>query len=116
MEWYNFWYIVLRKKRKITPQVASIDETIRKIIDDRCSVSRFGDGEVLLTSPEKEIRFQKGDPLLAKRLTEVLQSHEEGHIVCISDAFRDLYRTIAKVAGSGELIFICTVRGGTVCW
>lgn len=92
VEWYNFWYIVLRKKRKITPQVASIDETIRKIIDDRCSVSRFGDGEVLLTSPEKEIRFQKGDPLLAKRLTEVLQSHEEGHIVCISDAFRDLYR------------------------
>ncbi len=49
-------------------------------------------GEVLLTSPEREIRFQKGDPLLAKRLTEVLQSHEEGHIVCISDAFRDLYR------------------------
>ena len=92
VEWYNFWYIVLRKKGKIMPQVASIDETIRKIIDDRCSVSRFGDGEVLLTSPEKEIRFQKGDPLLAKRLTEVLQSHEEGHIVCISDAFRDLYR------------------------
>ena len=92
VEWYNFWYIVLRKKRKIIPQVASIDETIRKIIDDRCSVSRFGDGEVLLTSPDKEIRFQKGDPLLAKRLTEVLQSHEEGHIVCISDAFRDLYR------------------------
>ena len=92
MEWYNFRYNVLRKKRKIIPQVASIDETIRKIIDDRCSVSRFGDGEVLLTSPDKEIRFQKGDPLLAKRLTEVLQSHEEGHIVCISDAFRDLYR------------------------
>ena len=37
VEWYNFWYIVLRKKRKIIPQVASIDETIRKIIDDRCS-------------------------------------------------------------------------------
>ena len=78
VEWYNFWYIVLRKKRKIIPQVASIDETIRKIIDDRCSVSRFGDGEVLLTSPDKEIRFQKGDPLLAKRLTEVLQSHAAG--------------------------------------
>ena len=45
VEWYNFWYIVLRKKRKIIPQVASIDETIRKIIADRCSVSRFGDGD-----------------------------------------------------------------------
>ena len=52
VEWYNFWYIVLRKKRKIIPQVASIDETIRKIIDDRCSVSRFGDGEMLLTNSQ----------------------------------------------------------------
>lgn len=117
VEWYNFWYIVLRKKRKIIPQVASIDETIRKIIDDRCSVSRFGDGEVLLTSPEKEIRFQKGDPLLAKRLTEVLQSHEEKDILSASPTHSAIcIATIAKVAGSGELIFICTVRGGTVCW
>ena len=100
VEWYNFWYIVLRKKRKIIPQVASIDETIRKIIDDRCSVSRFGDGEVLLTSPDKEIRFQKGDPLLSASPTH--------SAICIA--------TIAKVAGSGELIFICTVLGGTVCW
>ena len=29
VEWYNFWYIVLRKKRKIIPQVASIDETLQ---------------------------------------------------------------------------------------
>lgn len=92
VEWYNFWYLVLRKKHKFIPQVASVDETIRKIIDDRCSVSRFGDGEVLLTSPEKEIRFQKGDAQLAARLTEVLKSEEDGHIVCISDAFSDLYR------------------------
>ena len=55
VEWYNFWYIVLRKKRKIILQVASIDDTIRKIIDDRCSVSRFGDGEMLLTNSQKEL-------------------------------------------------------------
>lgn len=41
VEWYNFWYLVLRKKHKFIPQVASVDETIRKIIDDRCSVSRW---------------------------------------------------------------------------
>ena len=92
VEWYNFWYIVLRKKRKIIPQVASIDETIRKIIDDRCSVSRFGDGEMLLTNSQKELHFQKGDPLLAQRLVEILQSNEKGHIVCIADTFCNLYR------------------------
>lgn len=92
VEWYNFWYIVLQKKQKIVPQVASIDATIQRIIDDRCSVSRFGDGEMLLTSPDKEIGFQKGDPELARKLTQVLTSHDEGHLVCVSDAFSDLYR------------------------
>ena len=40
VEWYNFWYMALRCHQKITPQVASIDETIRIIIEDQCSVSR----------------------------------------------------------------------------
>ena len=83
VEWYNFWYMALRCHQKITPQVASIDETIRIIIEDQCSVSRFGDGEMLLTNPDKEIGFQKGNVLLAQRLKEVLTSHEEGHLVCI---------------------------------
>ena len=92
VEWYNFWYLILRKRQRIIPQVASIDDTIREIISTRCSVSRYGDGELLLTSPDKEIGFQKGNPLLAKRLTEILTSQENGHIVCISDAFQNLYR------------------------
>ena len=36
VEWYNFWYMALRCHQKITPQVASIDETIRIIIEDQC--------------------------------------------------------------------------------
>lgn len=92
VEWYNFWYLILRKRQRIIPQVASIDDTIREIINTRCSVSRYGDGELLLTSPDKEIGFQKGNSLLAKRLTEILASQEDGHIVCISDAFQNLHR------------------------
>lgn len=92
VEWYNFWYIVLRKKQKIIPEVASIDETIQTIISQQCSVSRFGDGELLLTNSKKEIGFQKGDVQLAKRLREILTSQENGHIVCISDAFEGLQR------------------------
>lgn len=92
VEWYNFWYIVLRCRQTVIPCVASIDETIQTVIDKRCSVSRFGDGEMLLTCADKEIGFQKGDPQLAERLGEVLASHEEGHIVCVSDVFSDIYR------------------------
>lgn len=91
VEWYNFWYIVFRKKHKIVPKVASIDQTIEKIVRDKCSVSRFGDGELLLTDC-RAIGFQKGDKKLAERLKEVLVSNEENHLVCISDAFYDLFR------------------------
>ncbi len=92
VEWYNFWYIVLRKKQKVIPRIASIDETIRKVVVEGCSISRFGDGEVLLTNPQKEIGFQKGDPKLSARLVEVLTSDNEKHLVCLSDTFTDIYR------------------------
>lgn len=92
VEWYNFWYIVLRKKQKIIPKVANIDETIAKIIKDKCSISRFGDGELLMTLDHKSIGFQKADPRLSKRLREILVSDEPGHQVCVSDCFQDLYR------------------------
>lgn len=92
VEWYNFWYIVFRKKHKFIPKIASIDDTLHKIITERCSVSRFGDGEVLLTNPKKNIGFQKGDEALSQKLIEVLTSDEKGHIVCLSDTFTGLNR------------------------
>lgn len=92
VEWYNFWYIVLRRRQKIIPQIASIDDTIHRIVTERSSISRFGDGEILLTCPNKKIGFQKGNVQLAKRLEEVLLSHVDGHLVCISDVFSDLHR------------------------
>lgn len=91
VEWYNFWYIIFSKKQKVVPHVASIDETIRKITEEQCSVSRFGDGEILLTI-SKSIGFQKGNPDLAKRLIEILQSKNDKHLICISDTFSELNR------------------------
>ena len=91
VEWYNFWYIVLRKSQKQIPQIASIEETIQKIVREGCSVSRFGDGEILLTN-NKAIGFQKADSKLGERLKGVLQSNADGHIVCLSDTFTDIYR------------------------
>lgn len=91
VEWYNFWYIVLQRKQKVIPHIESIDETIRKIVEENCSISRFGDGEILLTIC-KRIGFQEGNPELAKRLIEVIKSKNEKHLVCISDTFSDLNR------------------------
>ena len=92
VEWYNFFWHLLSKKNIIVPHIASIEETIDKIVKDRCSVSRFGDGEVLLTLPYKDIGFQHGSVALSEKLMEVFESNLPNHIVCLSDTFRDLKR------------------------
>lgn len=77
------------KKKLGTPLILSIDNTIEKIVNEKCSVSRFGDGELKIASGQS-IRFQKYDEELAKRLREILISNYSNHMVCITDIFDDL--------------------------
>lgn len=85
--WYHiidFIVMVLIKP----PYVKTIEETIDKIINDKCSVSRYGDGELKLITG-RDISFQKHSRELQEKLKEVLVSNQEGHIVCIPDVFWD---------------------------
>lgn len=99
--WNNIFDLVLDIKRLwyhsvdyfvskfITPpQVNTISETIDKIINDKCSVSRYGDGELKLIAG-RNISFQKHSSLLEERLKEILISDSNKHIVCIPDIFGD---------------------------
>lgn len=91
VEFYNLLYLISRKKQKIVPSVHTIEETIREITTNNASVSRFGDGEMLLIG-RKSIRFQGESEQLSQRLLEVLKSQEKNHLICISDAFEELGR------------------------
>jgi len=91
VEFYNLLYLIRKKNQTIVPTVHSIEETIRQITTNHCSVSRFGDGEMLLIG-RKSIRFQVESEGLSKRLFEVFKSHEESHLVCIPDVFEELGR------------------------
>lgn len=91
LEWYSFLYILFRKKQKVIPNVINIDDTIKKIVEQKCSVSRFGDGEIMLIE-NKSIKFQKESQKLSDCLKKVLQSNEKNHLVCLSDAFNQLNR------------------------
>jgi len=91
VEFYNLLYLISRKKQTIVPSVHTIEETIREITTNNASVSRFGDGEMLLIG-RKSIRFQGESEQLSKRLLEVLKSQEKNHLICISDAFEELGR------------------------
>ena len=68
------------KRRRL--KIASLEETIEKMATDKCSISRYGDGEFYLMDG-KGIIFQEKDELLAKRLQDIMQSSLDGHLICI---------------------------------
>lgn len=85
-----FYNKIITSKKK-TPIVINIDKTIEKIINDECSVSRYGDGEFGLMQGRNLI-FQPYSEEIGNRLKEIIKSNNPSHIVCIPDIFNDLNR------------------------
>ena len=68
------------------PKIASKEETVRKIVGERCSIARFGDGDLGLMFGLPE-GYQKCDDRLTARLKEVLSYHgSEKLLIGISKA------------------------------
>ena len=67
-------------------QISSLEETIEKIKNDNCSISRFGDGEFYIMEGSG-IGFQSESPLLSERLREIIHSSLNNHLICISSGF-----------------------------
>lgn len=71
------------------PAVMLIEETIHHILEHRVSVSRFGDGELMMILGHS-IGFQKADPVLQARLKEILKNGSSNClIVTVPDIFTD---------------------------
>ncbi|QZO08495.1 GT-D fold domain-containing glycosyltransferase [Enterococcus raffinosus] len=78
-----FYFPRYEKRKFLYPKVIPEYETVEKIINDRVSVSRFGDGEMNWMLGEDRGSFEKPSNLLSKRLKEVISSNEKDHINCI---------------------------------
>lgn len=70
------------KELGFLPIIRSTDETLDKILEEHCSVSRYGDGEFNVIR-EKGNGFCHYHPRLAERLGEVLERDIPHHIVCL---------------------------------
>ena len=77
------------------PNVAGVEETIRKIRDDKCSFARFGDGEIKLVAG-RSISFQTATPFITQKLREVLSSDMDGLLIGLADIFGDRSRYTEK--------------------
>jgi len=71
------------------PKIKSIEETLDKIINDRCSISRFGDGEFSCMR-QSRIAFHDPSEGLAERLKEVLSSNLPNLLIGLPDCFGSL--------------------------
>ena len=82
---YNYFHRVLKFK----PKIMTIEESLKYLINNRCSLGRFGDGEMKIIRGES-LPFQEYSPELKSRLTEVLKSKKNNFKVGIPDVFESL--------------------------
>ena len=78
----------IRKQIYTQPDVRSVDETLDYILQNKASVSRYGDGELDIMSG-RDIPFQKYNPELAQKMRDILQFDANDYVVCINDVFGD---------------------------
>jgi glycosyltransferase family protein len=71
--------LVARNRRRI-PEIISKEDTLNRIIRDRCSIARLGDGELGLIFG-KGIGFQPYDQALARRMCQILQADDDPNML-----------------------------------
>lgn len=66
--------------------IMTLENTIEYIIENGCSVSRYGDGEFNLLSNSR-IGFQDNDQELVNRLREIVKSEYSNCLICLPGVF-----------------------------
>lgn len=72
------------------PTIVDAEKTIQKIIDEKKSIARFGDGEFETIFGNYRHKFQCADEKLGSRLKEVLQSETPNLLIGIADNYGNL--------------------------
>jgi len=78
------------------PVVKSASETVAKLIDGKCSLSRFGDGEFSIINGGA-INFQSGSREMGERLEEILRSDIPQLLIALPDCFGALDHFVPPV-------------------
>lgn len=65
-------------------------DLLEKIIDKKCSLCRFGDGEFGIISKQNRLWYQKYDNKMAQKLENILKSDNEKILIAIADNYGSL--------------------------
>lgn len=72
------------------PLIHSGEEAVNRIVNEKCSMIRFGDGEFEIMAGNDRVNFQKYDKDLGSRLKEVIQTEQENILIGIADNYGNL--------------------------
>lgn len=72
------------------PNICSVEETCDCLLQQRVSLSRYGDGEFEIIFGKAKDIYQGNDMDLATRLKEILISDERNHLVALADDYGNL--------------------------
>lgn len=70
------------------PVVMTSEETVKYILENRCSVTRYGDAEIRVAYGV-DVRYQVATEAIQKRLRQVLGSDNDNLLVCLPAVFDD---------------------------
>lgn len=87
------------------PCIMTLEETLKDILDNHLSISRFGDGEFKWMMGIKQQSFQNDDAKLQELLIKTFALRDKRLLLCIPDTFGDLsqYNAFAINYWSREL-------------
>ena len=97
--WTDYSYEYCNNDCVPIPKIATVEETIQKLISDKSSICRFGDGEFHLLLRNKNINFQKWSPEISQRLNEILVSQDENILIATNHHY---YSSLLGLDGPGR--------------
>lgn len=97
-------------KNGLAPQILSAEKAIEKIVDERCSMVRFGDNEFEQIRGNERVNYQDIDARLATRLEEVLNCDDKRLIVAIADNYGSLFKYTDEAANDIRSYLTSAVR------
>lgn len=80
----------LQKNELKLPNICTIEETCDRIINEKASISRYGDGEFEIIFGRAKDIYQQDNSDLATRLKEILKSNINNHLVALADDYGDI--------------------------
>lgn len=80
----------LEKGKYRFPSLHSDEEAVDRIVNEKCSLIRFGDGEFEIMAGRERAPFQKYEKTLSDRLREAIQSRKENLLIALANNYGSL--------------------------